>query len=79
MFLFLSPFYIVKADIDCVLAPENVGLQEWVSVYTEVSISAVSLTLLTLCYAFVHPSLICASPMMLVLGCHPQLFLYLII
>lgn len=77
MFLFLSPFYIVKADIDCILASENVSLQEWVSVYTEVS--AVSLTLLTPCYAFVHPSLIGASPMMLVLGCHPQLFLYLII
>lgn len=57
----------------------TVSLQEWISVYTGVSISDVSLTLLTPCYAFVHPSLICASPMMLVLGWHPQLFLYLII
>lgn len=77
MFLFLSLFYIVKADIDCVLATETVSLREWVSVYAEVPISAVSLPLLTPCYAFVHPSLIWASPVML--GYRPQLFLYLII
>lgn len=68
---------MVKANLACILAPENRSLQECVSVYTEVSTWDVSLTVLTPYCVSIYPNIICASLMMLILGCLPQLFFYL--